>query len=61
MASIQITEITNETSLVEQLSDKELDTVFGGQVTVLSCNRDGSYTYTDGKNTWNAKPWWKWW
>jgi len=62
MASLKITDIINETSLVEELSDIELATVVGGNhVTIVSCKADGTYTYTNGQNTWKAKPYWKWW
>jgi hypothetical protein len=53
--------LINKSSMIKELSDSELDLVLGGQITVVSCNRNGTYTYTDGKNTWQAKPFWMFW
>ena len=61
MTNIKIDDLIDEKSVIEEISDKESETVFGGKTEVVSCNTDGTYTYSDGTRTWNAKPWWKWW
>jgi hypothetical protein len=53
--------LINKISIIEEVSEKELDLVLGGKTTVVSCNTNGTYTYTNGKTTWNAKPFWMWW
>lgn len=60
MSSIKIKDLESQTSLIEDISDSEASVINGGtgKTEIVSCNVDGTYTYTNGSQTWKAKPWW---
>ena len=46
---------------LKKLSKQELESVSGGKVWMVSCNTDGTNTYTDGNRTWKRRRWWIQW